>query len=68
MMTRSMYNEHQASNGRQFSCAHNGIALSADVGKVASVFCVVINAVIISVVVRIRNLLFSNTGYANAFC
>ena len=62
-MTRFMNNELQASFGRQFSCAHNDIILSADVGIVASVFYVVISAVI-----RIRNLLFSNTGYADAFC
>jgi hypothetical protein len=69
-----MYNE-QASSGRQFSCANNGILLSAGVIKVASVFCVVINlvsviinAVIISVVGLIRKLLFNDTGYENAFC
>ena len=68
MATRFMNNEPKASFGRQFSCAHNDIILSADVGIVASVFYVVISAVIMSVVIRIRNLLFSNTGYADAFC
>ena len=67
-LERFMNNESQASFGRQFSCANNGIALFAGVGRLASVFCFVINVVIRSVVVRIRNLLFSNTGYANAFC
>ena len=59
-------NESKASFGRQFSCANDSIILSSDVGIVASVFySVIISAV--SVVVRIRNLLFNNTGYANAF-
>ena len=63
MATRFMNNEPKASFGRQFSCAHNIIVASADVGIVTSVF----YAVIISVVVRIRRLLFNDIGYANAF-
>ena len=66
MCARFMNNEHQASFGRQFSCANNSIEISADVGKVTSVFYAVLS-VIISAVVRIRRLLFRNTGYANAF-
>ena len=59
-------NESKASFGRQFSCANDSIIVSADVGIVTSAFYVVISSVV-SVVVRIRNLLYSNTGYANAF-
>lgn len=66
MCARFMNNEHQASFGRQFSCANNSIEISADVDKVTSVFYAVL-FVIISAVVRIRRLLFRNTGYANAF-
>ena len=61
-----MNNELQASFGRQFSCANNSIVISADVGIVASVF-YIISSVIISAIVRIRRLLFKNTGYVNAF-
>ena len=64
-LDRFMNNESQASFGRQFSCAHNSIVISADVGILTSVFDAVVN-VIISVVVRIRKLLFKNTGYINA--
>lgn len=65
-LERFMNNESQASFGRQFSCANNSIVISADVGILASVFYAVVD-VIISVVVRIRRLLFRNTGFANAF-
>ena len=61
-----MNNESQASFGRHFSCANNSIAISADVGIVASAFYIVVS-VVISAVVRIRKLLFRNTGYSNAF-
>ena len=61
-----MNNEHQASFGRQFSCANNSIVISADVGIEASAF-YIISSVIISSVVRIRRLLFRNIGYVNAF-
>lgn len=61
-----MNNEHKASFGRQFSCANNSIVISADVGIVTSVFYAIVSG-IISVVVRIRGLLFRNTGFANAF-
>ena len=60
-----MYNEQQASFGRQFSCANNGIVASADVGIVASAFSIVVS-VVISVVVRVRDLLFLNTGFRYA--
>ena len=61
-----MNHESQASFGRHFSCANNSIVISADVGIVASAFYIVVS-VVISVVVRIRKLLFRNTGYSNAF-
>lgn len=60
-----MNNESQASFGRQFSCAHNSIVISADVGILTSVFYAIVS-VIISAVVRIRKLLFRSTGYINA--
>lgn len=66
MLARFMNNEHQASFGRQFSCANNSLVISADVGIVTSAFYIAV-AVIISVVARIRKLLFINTGYRNAF-
>ena len=64
-----MNNEQQASSGRHFSCANNGIVASADVGIVASAFSIVVSVVIsvvISVVVRVRKLLFLNTGFRYA--
>ena len=64
-----MNNEQQASSGRHFSCANNGIVASADVGIVASAFSIVVSVVIsvvISVVVRVRDLLFLNTGFRYA--
>ena len=61
-----MNNESQASFGRHFSCANNRIVISADVGIVASAFYIVVS-VIIFAVVRIRKLLFRNTGYSDAF-
>ena len=65
-LDRFMNNESQASFGRQFSCAHNSIVISADVGIVASAF-YIISSVIISSAMRIRRLLFRNIGYVNAF-
>ena len=57
-----MHNEHQASYGRHLSCANNSIIISADVGIVASAFSIVVS-VVISVVVRVKGLLFKNAGY-----
>lgn len=62
MATRLMNNELQASFGRHFTCAYNRIVISAGVDIVASVFYAVITAII----VRIRMILFNDTGYANA--
>ena len=58
-------NMHEASFGRQLSCASNTIIDYADVGILTSVFYAVIISGI-AVIVRIRKL-FNNTGFYNAF-
>ena len=63
--TRFMNNEFQASFGRQFSCAHDSIIASADVGIVTSVFYAVIISGV-AVIVRIRKI-FKNTGFIHVF-